>query len=176
MTTTIKLRAAYGNLPDFEFVNGVRNGTGTLMSQLNMTTNKGTKENVDCSNHGLCDTDTGMCRCFQSPLQGLYSWDSSDGYGNKGLRGDCGYQVHTPIACPNKCTFHGTCNTTTFTCQCFDGYEGPDCSLVSCPRGPAWFDEPTAYNKAHALGAVCSNRGNCDYKSGKSPRTGLSIQ
>ena len=47
-------------------------------------TTKGTMENAECSNSGLCDFETGQCRCHEG-------YTSSDGAGNLGVRGDCGY-------------------------------------------------------------------------------------
>jgi hypothetical protein len=44
----------------------------------------GTKENIQCSGRGLCDPTTGACDCFTG-------YGSSDGMGNKGSLGDCGY-------------------------------------------------------------------------------------
>ena len=167
VTTTIELRGAFGNLPDLVLINSVRNGTGGLLhDHFNLTTNKGTKENAVCSNHGLCEHETGTCKCFATSV-GIYTWDSSDGYGNRGLRGDCGYKVLNAQSCPNLCSFRGICNTTTYNCECYAGYGGPDCSRINCPTGPAWFDEPTANNQAHAPGVECSNRGLCDYTTGE---------
>ena len=45
---------------------------------------KGTMEDDICSNRGLCNTLTGECHCHEM-------FSSSDGAGNKGVRGDCGY-------------------------------------------------------------------------------------
>lgn len=47
---------------------------------------KGTTESVECSNRGLCDTDTGECACFTG-------WTSSDGRGGSGQRPDCGHRI-----------------------------------------------------------------------------------
>ena len=46
----------------------------------------GTKEYITCSGHGLCDHSTGSCKCFSG-------YGSSDGQGNSGNLGDCGYQL-----------------------------------------------------------------------------------
>ena len=46
---------------------------------------KGTKDNLECSRRGLCDRTTGKCACYDGFL-------SSDGAGNVGTRGDCGYR------------------------------------------------------------------------------------
>lgn len=42
---------------------------------------------------------------------------------------------------------------------------GFDCSLRSCPSGPAIGDQATAIDTAHSL-TECSNKGYCDYKTG----------
>ena len=44
---------------------------------------KGRKEDSECSEKGICDRATGICKCFSG-------YTTSDGYGNPGLRGDCG--------------------------------------------------------------------------------------
>jgi hypothetical protein len=44
----------------------------------------GTKENAECSNRGMCDITTGKCKCYAG-------YSSSDGDGNEGERGDCGF-------------------------------------------------------------------------------------
>ena len=45
---------------------------------------RGTKDNAECSNRGVCDYDEGKCKCFPQ-------YGSSDGDGNTGDRGDCGH-------------------------------------------------------------------------------------
>ena len=62
-----------------------RNGTTGRV----VTSVKGTKENGDCANRGLCDTVEGTCNCFDTNGD---AYDSSDGYGHSGSRGDCGYK------------------------------------------------------------------------------------
>eukprot|EP01033_Poteriospumella_lacustris_P009717 gene9717-6954_t len=41
-------------------------------------------EVYECSGHGTCDFRTGLCKCYPN-------YGSSDGDGNAGTRGDCGY-------------------------------------------------------------------------------------
>ncbi|KAF1313845.1 hypothetical protein FI667_g16935, partial [Globisporangium splendens] len=48
---------------------------------------RGNKEWEFCSNRGDCDEETGVCNCYLVPMPG---YRSSDGYGNVGVRGDCG--------------------------------------------------------------------------------------
>jgi len=45
----------------------------------------GTKESVECSGRGLCDRNTGLCKCYAG-------YASSDGRGGKGDLRDCGHQ------------------------------------------------------------------------------------
>ena len=96
-----------------------------------------TTEYVMCSNHGECNHATGACDCFEG-------YGSSDGFGNAGTRGDCGYQylgnvtwnvtnvTSVTTMCPyvyveqNQtrffCSGHGSCNVMTGKCTCDAGY------------------------------------------------------
>lgn len=49
----------------------------------------GTYENVECGNKGKCSYARGVCQCF-------VGYDSSDGSGNAGERGDCGLRLLYP--------------------------------------------------------------------------------
>lgn len=64
---------------------------------------RGTREHIECSNHGVCDRETGICKCYE-----LY--DSSDGFGNFGPRMDCGYRFAD--------SFSYTSNGTNLTSSC----------------------------------------------------------
>ena len=78
--TTIGFRSNYGDLPLMSAGNSLTGGADTIYV---VETAKGSKENALCSMHGECNFETGLCKCFDG-------WRSSDGYGNKGTRGDCG--------------------------------------------------------------------------------------
>ena len=68
--------------------------------------------------------------------------------------------------CPNSCNGHGICQNAKRQCECYDGFEGNDCSLLSCPIGPAWTDKASGVDLAHQP-SVCSNMGLCDTITGK---------
>ena len=113
-----------------ELINSIRTSEDNWMDNrmVNMTikSNKGTKENVYCSNHGYCDFTNGHCKCAQATsLHYSYKWQSSNGYGFRGNRGDCGYQRDKSTTCPVKgveigisppvtCSGRGRCDNTTY--------------------------------------------------------------
>jgi hypothetical protein len=66
--------------------------------------------------------------------------------------------------CSNNCHQHGLCNEYS-RCDCFTGYEGPDCSKRSCPTGRMYADIASSEDNAHSYGE-CSGRGQCDYETG----------
>ena len=67
--------------------------------------------------------------------------------------------------CHNRCSGHGDCDRLG-RCKCYSLYTGADCSLRTCPYGPAWVDYAVADQVAHQP-AECSNRGHCDRTNGK---------
>jgi hypothetical protein len=84
----------------------------------------GSKENIMCSNRGICDEAVGQCSCS-------LGFDSSNGYNGAGTRDDCGYATTTIQFCPGtiSCSGHGNCNgAPTYTCACQTGWTGGDCS------------------------------------------------
>jgi hypothetical protein len=64
-----------------------------------------------------------------------------------------------------ECYGHGNCLGFSgyFQCSCFDGYTG-NCNIASCPRGRAWFDEPSDSSSAHRE-VECSARSVIVYTS-----------
>ena len=129
----------------------------------------------ECSNAGICDRTTGLCKCF-------------DGFsGNACQRSDC----------PNSCSGHGVCSTlgevARFSgpdydavleragdgkgigysnwdkdaiqiCECDDGYFGFDCSQVMCPKG----DDPVTINQqTRAIRMHVRTTGDSEFYSGQ---------
>jgi len=106
------------------------NGMYSLINQIYFSL-KGKRENIECSNHGICDYLTGTCQCY-------HGFKSSDGYGNSGTINDCGYQYLNNLHynynskqiftnCPfhetnGICSGHGTCDEINGRCTCNDGY------------------------------------------------------
>lgn len=79
--------------------------------------------------------------------------------------------------CPNDCSSHGNCQTSTSgaltldgiagTCSCFEGWTQPDCSAMTCPTGIAFWDAATADGIAHRSGVECSGAGTCNQRTGE---------
>lgn len=124
---------------------------------------KGNKENIDCSGRGFCDELTGVCACYTS-------YQTSNGYGAAGQRGDCGAPTGGITACPGAsiaCSGHGFCaGAPSFVCMCSAGYMGGDCSQRSCPSAMSWFDAPIRTDYGHQK-EECSNMGICDRTKGE---------
>jgi hypothetical protein len=123
---------------------------------------KGTKEDMPCSNRGICYTALGICDCEPE-------FSSSNGYGEEGQRGDCGWAQSAVTHCPGEvaCSGHGVCaGSPTYSCGCSTGWMGGDCSLMKCPEGKAWFGYPTSDNTAHLDLTECSSMGICNRETG----------
>jgi hypothetical protein len=161
---TVTFLTEHGNLPSIRVAyNGLSSSTPST-DYLNVTeTQRGDKEDLECNGRGACSTNTGTCTC-----DALF--ESSDGQGNAGYLGDCGYTPNNTVSCPvdyldGECSGHGNCNAITDQCECYDDYSGFSCQKRSCPTGMAWFDEATTTDTAHAH-VECSNRGLCDRAAG----------
>lgn len=79
-TSLVTFKTEMGDLP-------LMSGTATNGPIEFGESTKGTIDNVECSNRGVCDRVTGTCKC----AAGYVSGDST-GLAAKGARGDCGSQ------------------------------------------------------------------------------------
>ncbi|KAL3665398.1 Dkk4p [Phytophthora oleae] len=82
-TIRIEFLTNFGDLPPLRWI---LDGALTLTISVDGVGGsvQGTKEEAVCSNRGICNHVTGVCRC-------VYGFTSSDGFGGEGDRGDCGY-------------------------------------------------------------------------------------
>lgn len=163
---TIEFLQNFGDLPSLvvdkrklTYSNSLSTSTLTVAEVV-----KGTKENAECSNRGICDASLGVCTCSQD-------FDTSNGYNAPGTRGDCGYAANLIQYCPGvlACSAHGEClGSPTYQCVCSDGWTGADCSERLCPEDLAWFALPESNNIAHlSTYAECSNAGLCNRDTGE---------
>lgn len=138
---------------DYEFKSGsahlatdsARGGTWEFWPTFHSQTTDEGHFYMECSNRGICNRDTGLCKCF-------------DGYEGSACR---------RRSCPSSCSGHGLCLTVnqltaaegmyTYalwdgdmarTCKCDPGYTGTDCSEKLCPFG----DDPLT--TVHALDEI----------------------
>eukprot|EP00633_Aureoumbra_lagunensis_P012698 CAMPEP_0197364820 /NCGR_PEP_ID=MMETSP0893-20130614/65454_1 /TAXON_ID=44058 ORGANISM="Aureoumbra lagunensis, Strain CCMP1510" /NCGR_SAMPLE_ID=MMETSP0893 /ASSEMBLY_ACC=CAM_ASM_000539 /LENGTH=463 /DNA_ID=CAMNT_0042887115 /DNA_START=392 /DNA_END=1783 /DNA_ORIENTATION=- len=171
------MRGSYGNLYNFSLINSLRHGRTNQLVNLTLYAEKGTKENIECSDRGWCDYQTGTCHCRQlKQLPYEYEYGSSNGYNADGTRGDCGHAKRKALSCPAAynpitekfvmCSGRGTCNNATFACVCDQGYTSGDCSLKTCPTALPWFAEASGPNEARSEEIECAGMGACDQISG----------
>jgi len=170
----LKFLQDYGELPlVLANVDQLSLTTGTPSIKMEKTVT-GAKESLECSGRGICDGELGTCICDLSCAEGCFS--TSDGHGNPGGRGDCGYRDGTVTgetimpACPGEvpCNDRGICDEETWDCQCIDGFTGADCTLMTCPKGRSWFSAPVnEIDDIHLQMTECSDMGYCNRDYGE---------
>jgi len=81
-------------------------------------------------------------------------------------------------SCPSNCNGHGVCGEYDL-CHCYANWNGLSCADRVCPYGKAWVDSPfhqsaqahTGWDHESGVAAhdyaECSNRGDCDRKTGE---------
>ena len=85
----VTFRSELGDLPAITAnVASLQAGAGTIAVA---ETVKGTKDSIDCSEHGICNLETGVCKCFNG-------FTSSDHNNAEGDYRDCGYMNNNPQA------------------------------------------------------------------------------
>ncbi|KAE9026716.1 hypothetical protein PR002_g10844 [Phytophthora rubi] len=162
----------HGDVPALVATSNLVGGTSSLTVETDGTravygatpplTVRGTKEWLECSGRGTCNTLVGVCACAAG-------FGPSDGLGNSGYIVDCGYYSGSGLTtCAgisgsvSRCYSHGRClGGPLYRCLCDEGYGGYDCSHPQCPTGRAWVEEAMANNVAHNSIVQCSNAGLC---------------
>jgi hypothetical protein len=163
---TVEFLQDFGSLtlmvPDTRFLEMSNFVVGKILTVVKYV--DGTKENLECSDRGTCDVQSGVCQCSND-------FETSNGYNVEGVRGDCGYATESIQYCPGDiaCSAHGHClNNPTYKCQCSAGWTGADCSEQLCPSDLLWFSLPEDNNQAHTSAYTeCSGAGNCDRATGE---------
>ncbi|KAK1934620.1 Tenascin-X [Phytophthora citrophthora] len=174
----------HGDVPALVVTSSLSGGTSSFTVQTDGAraaygptpplTVRGTKEWLECSGRGACNTLLGLCSCATG-------FGPSDGLGGSGNILDCGYYsgsglttcagrallrcrsssalISLDVIMPRNLWF-GDALLQPWTmsgCLCDDGFGGYDCSQPQCPTGRAWVEEASTDNVAHTSVVPCSN-------------------
>jgi len=82
--TSITFITELANVPPITTDVTALTNSGSAGSATVTTTTGGKGYILECGGKGTCDRPSGTCKCWPG-------WASSDGYGNHGSRGDCGF-------------------------------------------------------------------------------------
>ena len=143
VTTTLSLYSVTGNIGSITVIDSSRftvsgSGSGDVVTNLTWSSPdidlSTTAVATECSSQGLCDRSIGVCNCL------TYA-SSSNGEGQAGTRGDCGYLkptlncviLYAGKSAVDVCSGRGICDSITGICKCQKGWSGYDCSIGSCP-------------------------------------------
>ncbi|KAG6965948.1 hypothetical protein JG688_00006988 [Phytophthora aleatoria] len=129
----------HGDVPALVIASSLSGGTRSLTVETDGThaaygptpplTVRGTKEWLECSGRGTCNTLIGLCACATG-------FGPSNGLGGSGNILDCGYYSGGISGSVTRCYNHGRCQSAPlYRCLCDDGYGGYDCSQPQCPTG-----------------------------------------
>merc|ERR1719353_1729989 len=130
------------------------------------------KDNVECSDGGICDRSSGQCACFPgytgAACQRTVCENDCSGHGicqsNVDFSIDASLSAGTPDTAfgRDKRYLNAWDSGLHYGCKCDLGFRGPDCSLQECPST----EDPLGWY-GNSDGEDCSGRGLCDYSSGQ---------
>lgn len=86
----IEFLSEYGDLPMIEL--GVSFLSDSYTFKINQVI-RGTKEDLECSQQGICNEDTGQCFCMPGFTSSADSVSGGKISTSAGDRGDCGYET-----------------------------------------------------------------------------------
>jgi hypothetical protein len=116
------------------------NGQWSMVDPL-QTSVKGTKNYVECSNRGQCDYDSGQCKCVPG-------FESSDGLGGRGHRGDCGHRYESNVRFVHHEALYNTSADSIPKVYTADFTPEGTVGFTNCPVVPDV--------------GICSNHGRCE--------------
>jgi hypothetical protein len=88
-TMTVQFRTEHGDLPPITATSA--DVAAVTIAASATEERQGNTESIECNGRGVCDRETGACKCFPG-------WSASDGEGNEGLGADCGHQnIYLPV-------------------------------------------------------------------------------
>lgn len=137
---TVYIYSDYGNIPHLNMLDSsYYSFLDSSPANITFTSTKGNGTLYECSNQGICDHKTGSCQCLVHMVNEttFYRAVGSNGRGEPGTRGDCGYVITSLKSCSiygkDACSGHGRCLNTTSACECDYGWNGINCELRNCP-------------------------------------------
>ncbi|KAM9978897.1 hypothetical protein ACTFIY_012637 [Dictyostelium cf. discoideum] len=88
----------------------------------------------DCSNNGICNKNTGECKCNSG--WGGFDCSSKLSTGGETITSSSSTtSTELTYSCPKDCSNNGICNKNTGQCKCNSGWGGYDCNSKSSTGG-----------------------------------------